>query len=64
LIDVQAIHHFIQIARDNGIEVVGDEAILTPRMGLYGFERDTREDICKLLNIDLDWHIENRDSWL
>lgn len=58
------LQHFVQLARDKGIEVVGDEALLKPQMGLYGFERDDREDFCSMLGIDLDWYIENRDSWL
>lgn len=48
--DKQTIHHFVQIARDQGIEVVGE--VPEPIKGLYGFERDPRIDICNLLKID------------
>lgn len=58
----QDLQHFIQLARDHGIEVIGD--CLEPIRGLYGFERDSRTDLCDLLGLDWEALIENSDSWL
>ena len=43
------VQHFIQVARDRGIEVIAPEdEILKPRR-LYGFESDTRDDVLQRL---------------
>lgn len=58
----QDLQHFIQLARDQGIEVVGE--CLEPVMGLYAYERDSRTDLCDLLGIDWESLLEDSDSWL